>query len=93
MRGYLGRKKFAKALPGLIHASQMRLFCVECEKKVATRRCIDCHDKYCVACYTKLHQKGARKFHSWLPSPGLTREQRRIIQLHNPQVTPLTTPS
>ena len=86
MRGCLGRKRFVKALPGLIHASQMRLFCVECEKKVATRRCIDCRDKYCVGCYTKLHQKGARKFHSWLPSPGLTREQRRIIQMHNPQV-------
>jgi len=83
-RGVAGRRKFNAALPALIQAAQLRLFCVECEKKVAKRRCLGCKDKYCVGCYEKLHRKGARFYHSWLPTPALTREQRRVIKIHNP---------
>jgi hypothetical protein len=83
-RGYNGRRHFARALPGLIRATQMRLFCVECERQVATRRCLGCKDKYCVGCYAKLHKKGERLYHSWLPTPGLTRQQKRIIRANNP---------
>ena len=51
---------------------------------MAKRRCLGCKDKYCVGCYEKLHRKGARFYHSWLPTPALTREQRRVIKIHNP---------
>ena len=83
-RGVAGRRQFNAALPALIQAAQLRLFCVECEKKVAKRRCLGCKDKYCVGCYERLHRKGGRFYHSWLPTPALTREQRRVIKLHNP---------
>lgn len=49
----------------------MRVFCIECEKKVSTRRCLDCNDRYCDRCYDKIHKRGRKKEHSWLPTSSL----------------------
>jgi hypothetical protein len=57
-RGVIGRKRFKKNLPALKKALKMKSYCVECEAKVATRRCRSCKDKYCADCYDIIHQKG-----------------------------------
>ena len=45
----------------------MRSFCVECEKKVANRRCRQCKDRFCDICYVTFHKKGHRREHNWEP--------------------------
>lgn len=57
-RGVSSRKRFKKNLPALKKALKMKSYCVECEAKVATRRCRQCKDRYCADCYDLLHQKG-----------------------------------
>jgi len=57
-RGVISRVNFLKELPQLKRARQFRGFCVECESKVARRRCRDCKDNFCEACYEKMHKKG-----------------------------------
>lgn len=66
-RGRLGRVRFSKILPLLRKEQQMRNLCVECEVKVATKRCRQCKDRYCEACFAKIHKKGYRKGHTWEP--------------------------
>ena len=58
VRGVLYRKRHIQLLPALKRAKQVRGFCVECENKVARRRCRQCRDNFCEACYEKLHKKG-----------------------------------
>ena len=60
VRGVISRKYFLKDLPQLKRARQVRGFCVECESKVARRRCRDCKDNFCESCYEKMHKKGYR---------------------------------
>lgn len=50
-RGVLARILFKKRLPMLKRDAQIRRFCVECESKVAVRRCVQCKDRYCEKCY------------------------------------------
>jgi hypothetical protein len=64
-RGVASRTRFKKALPTLNKERIARSFCVECEKNVVTRRCRQCKDRYCDACYGKLHRTGARRNHQW----------------------------
>jgi hypothetical protein len=79
-RGYLSRKEYKAYLPYLQNQAQKRIFCVECEKFEATRRCLDCKDRYCNNCFLKLHKKGVRKNHSWLPTTTLTPLREAILQ-------------
>ena len=62
-RGMVYRLRHAKNLNALIRAKQERSYCVECEHKKATRRCLSCEDRFCGACFEKTHQKGKRKLH------------------------------
>lgn len=39
--------------------------CVECNDEMATRRCDQCDDPYCVDCYEKTHKAGKRALHTW----------------------------
>jgi hypothetical protein len=72
VRGVLGRRSHTAFLPYLQNAALRRIFCIECEKKISTRRCLDCKDRYCDKCYDKVHKKGFRKQHSWLPMASLS---------------------
>jgi hypothetical protein len=65
IRGILSRKWFQKNIAQLKKQRRLRAYCVECETVIATRRCRNCKDKFCVNCYEQLHQKGKRKTHSW----------------------------
>jgi hypothetical protein len=65
IRGVLGRIKFKKNLPQLRRAQKVRSYCCECESTTAVRRCRQCKDKYCAACYDKIHAKGTRRSHGW----------------------------
>jgi len=66
LRGVIGRRKFREDLPQLKKAHKARTYCFECEQRVATRRCRQCKDKFCIPCYDRIHQKGNRKSHSWV---------------------------
>jgi hypothetical protein len=66
-RGGMGRMHYKKRLPLLKREQQVRRFCVECEQKVAVRRCVQCKDRYCESCYQQIHKKGYRRGHSWEP--------------------------
>uniref|UniRef100_K3WMU7 WW domain-containing protein n=1 Tax=Globisporangium ultimum (strain ATCC 200006 / CBS 805.95 / DAOM BR144) TaxID=431595 RepID=K3WMU7_GLOUD len=39
--------------------------CVECEDEDARRRCDQCEDVFCDACYDKLHRSSKREKHTW----------------------------
>ena len=65
VRGVQGRVKYFKTLPALKKAKAARGFCVECESKVARRRCKECRDNFCETCFDKMHKKGRRKEHHW----------------------------
>ncbi|RHY82026.1 hypothetical protein DYB26_008451 [Aphanomyces astaci] len=39
--------------------------CVECDENDATRRCAQCEDVFCDACYDKTHSSGKRAQHTW----------------------------
>jgi hypothetical protein len=65
IRGMVHRMRFEKNLSQLKRDKQVRMFCVECESKLAERRCRVCRDRYCAACYEKMHKKGNRKKHGW----------------------------
>jgi hypothetical protein len=65
IRGVVGRARFKKNLPQLRRAQKIRSFCCECEAVRAVRRCRQCKDKYCQACYEKIHAKGTRRTHGW----------------------------
>ncbi len=66
-RGVNGRHKFKGDLPRLKRAQQTRKFCVECESAIAIKRCRVCMDRYCGACFEKIHKKGKRMKHGWDP--------------------------
>lgn len=65
IRGIISRKLFKKSIPNLKKQQQVRRFCIECEVKVATKRCIQCKDRYCDICYNTLHRKGNRRAHTF----------------------------
>ena len=58
VRGVQSRNRFNRNLPALKKALTARGFCVECENKVARRRCRECRDNFCEACFEKMHKKG-----------------------------------
>ena len=66
VRGVQSRVRFRNNLPALKKAQASRGFCVECENKVARRRCRECRDNFCEACFEKMHKKGKRKDHNWV---------------------------
>jgi len=72
-RGVQSRIKLKKMLPVLRRERQARSFCVECEANVAVKRCRQCKDRYCDACYQKIHRRGMRRGHSWEPITTDTR--------------------
>lgn len=74
-RGTKTRRWFQKALPQLRKALRQRSYCVECESRIALRRCRQCRDKYCIECYDRIHSKGNRRIHSW---EHITQDQRTI---------------
>lgn len=39
--------------------------CVECEEEDARRRCEQCEDVFCDACFEKLHRSSKREKHTW----------------------------
>jgi hypothetical protein len=39
--------------------------CVECVKRVAIRRCVECGDNFCTKCYKETHSSGSRKQHTF----------------------------
>lgn len=64
-RGVLGRRRYYKMLPGLRRALTIRRLCSECERLEATKKCRNCRDQFCTACFTKIHKKGHRRKHDW----------------------------
>jgi len=97
-RGIQRRKTLKSQLPALRAEKQKRSFCVECEANVAVKRCRNCKDRYCDACFLLIHRKGARRHHSWEPihadtmsaafsqsdaKPGQTSTRRRGRQTTN----------
>lgn len=84
VRGVLGRKAHRKNLPFLKKAAKQRSYCVECEIRVAVKRCRDCKDKYCDDCFKTLHRKGRRKQHGWDPIVLDARAQQQLNQELNP---------
>ncbi len=46
----------------LTEGSAERLLCVQCGS-TARRKCMDCDDPYCKACYKRLHRRGNRATH------------------------------
>lgn len=64
-RGYRGRVKFELQKPELKRQQGARVFCVECEIVLATKRCRVCKDRYCDNCYAQLHRKGKRLTHTF----------------------------
>jgi len=66
-RGVQRRKTLKPQLSALRAERQKRSFCVECEANVAVKRCRNCKDRYCDACFLLIHRKGARRHHSWEP--------------------------
>jgi hypothetical protein len=97
-RGVKRRKLLKTQLPALRAEKQKRSFCVECEAKVATKRCRTCKDRYCENCFILIHRKGARRQHSWEPiqadarSAGVThpdphadvKSKRRLTTVNEP---------
>lgn len=57
-RGVKARTQFEKDKVRLKKEKQARNFCVECESQVASRRCRQCKDRFCDACFLKFHKKG-----------------------------------
>lgn len=57
-RGMIGRKKYKKMLPALKKRLRDRIYCVECENKVATKRCKQCKDRFCNDCFAFVHRTG-----------------------------------
>lgn len=53
-----GKKKRA---PGQEH------LCIECVKRVAIRKCLECGDNFCTKCYKETHSTGSRKQHTYEP--------------------------
>lgn len=39
--------------------------CIECEEEDARRKCGQCEDFFCDACFEKLHQSAKRRQHTW----------------------------
>jgi hypothetical protein len=39
--------------------------CIECEEEDARRKCNQCEDYFCDACFEKLHQSAKRRQHTW----------------------------
>ena len=66
-RGVAARKLYKRILPVLRQQQRARQFCVECEAKVATKRCRICKDNYCDACFLIVHKRGTRMRHDWEP--------------------------
>lgn len=64
IRGAIARINHRKHLPYLKKQQQVRRFCIECEAKVATKRCHQCKDRYCDACFNIIHRKGNRRGHT-----------------------------
>lgn len=73
-RGVIARKKHAYRLPTLQKEMRARSYCTECENKKARRRCRQCKDNFCEACYDKIHKRGMssatspRIFHVYIHS-------------------------
>jgi hypothetical protein len=65
IRGVMGRIHHRQNLHYLKRELQVRKYCVECESKVATKRCVQCKDRYCDECYERIHKKGYRRGHNW----------------------------
>lgn len=65
VRGVMGRIGHNKNLHDLKRQLQVRKYCVECESKVATKRCVQCKDRYCEECFERIHKKGYRRGHNW----------------------------
>lgn len=65
VRGVVYRARFKRNLPQLRRAQKIRSFCCECESVRAVRRCRQCKDKFCQACYDRIHAKGNRRTHGW----------------------------
>lgn len=65
VRGVIGRIRHKKNLQYLKRELQVRKYCVECESKMATKRCVQCKDRYCEECYDRIHAKGFRRGHNW----------------------------
>ena len=63
VRGVQYRVTYERLLPGLKAAKTARSYCTECENKVAKRRCRQCKDNFCVACYEIIHKKGTTLSH------------------------------
>lgn len=67
VRGVQSREAFHQRAPQLRVDRKKRSFCVECEDNVATKKCRQCEDRYCDACFINIHKKGRRKKHNWEP--------------------------
>ena len=65
-RGIQRRQWFKGELPHLKKAKRMRMFCVECTTRAATKKCRQCKDKFCVECYALMHRTGKRKEHNFV---------------------------
>ena len=47
--------------------------CGQCEVKIADLRCLQCDERFCRSCYTKMHKVGRMREHRSLPLSGITR--------------------
>lgn len=65
VRGAIARIAHKKHLPYLKKQQQVRRFCIECESKVASKRCHQCKDRYCDSCFNTIHRKGNRRGHTF----------------------------
>jgi len=65
VRGVHYRGAHRRLLPSLKAAKTARSYCTECDNRTAKRRCRQCKDNFCQACYEKIHKNGARRLHGW----------------------------
>ncbi|KAG3234797.1 hypothetical protein PI124_g20155 [Phytophthora idaei] len=42
-------------------------YCVECDVRASSRLCNLCGDGFCDGCFDKIHAKGTKRRHTWLP--------------------------
>eukprot|EP00742_Colponemidia_sp_Colp-10_P009479 GILJ01010335.1.p1 GENE.GILJ01010335.1~~GILJ01010335.1.p1 ORF type:complete len:1269 (-),score=263.46 GILJ01010335.1:27-3833(-) len=55
--------------------------CVDCQKRRAVRVCLDCdNDRYCVDCFTQVHDKGSRRTHSYRDFPAARKVDKTVVK-------------
>lgn len=48
-------------------ANEKDVYCIECDRRRATKLCNLCGDGFCDICFETAHEKGKKQHHTWIP--------------------------